>query len=275
MKNKKVFIAVIILLLLVSLVVLYLFVSANENKKFLQENNNPDNDKEINTEGGIELPFTTVPITTLKEGMPDDKYIKGKSIYFSNLENQIESTLHLYIDNSHDPNLRPGEGIIYGYLEHDNKLYELGAVCNYGIDEIKVNLADRTFDGIKEIEIEGDMGATYSEMKIISYNETNLQWENLLTMGTPNIVDLDSDGKEELVAGSAGSLPTYLDIYRWNNNHFEKADIAEFTGNDYAHLSNTIDTDGKYFIEAGLLVDGKPPESTLYKYGEGKLIKYK
>lgn len=38
LKNRKVFIAVIILLLLVSSVFLYLFISANEDKEFLQEN---------------------------------------------------------------------------------------------------------------------------------------------------------------------------------------------------------------------------------------------
>ncbi len=225
-----------------------------------------DNNVEKKT---IDLNFLPVPMETLKEGLPKEGLVIAKSIYFGDLSNQIESTLHLYVDNTVSPDLKPGEGVIYGFLENENKFFELGVISNYGIDDTNVNLTDKTADDIKEIEIEGLMGATYSELKIISYNENNKQWENILTMGTPTIVDLDMDGKEELIAGSSGSLPPYIDIFKWNNEHFEKADIVEATESDYATLSQV---NGTWFIETGLIEDGKSSGNKLYKYESGKLI---
>ena len=217
----------------------------------------------------IELTFTPMPKQTLTEGLPKKEWIKGKSIYFGNLSDRIEATLHLYIDNTVNPDLRPGEGVIYGFLEHNDKFYEIGVVSNYRIDNVKVDLEDRTSDGIKDIEIEGSMGTTYIEMKIIFFNENKQEWENLLTMGSPTIVDLDMDGQEELIAGSAGSLPPYIDIYRWNHDHFEKADIVEASKSDYASLNTT---DGRWLIETGLYENSSPSEHKLYKYEAGELI---
>lgn len=232
------------------------------------ENAANDND----TKNTIELTFTPVSKVTLKEGSPKEGWIKGKSIYFGNLSNQIESTAHLYIDNNNNSELKPGDGTIYGFLVHENKFYELGEVGNYNINSVNVNLVDRTFDGIKEIEFVGDMGSTYREMKIIAYNEANNDWENLLTMGSPQIVDLDRDGQDELVAVSVGSLPPFVEIYRWNNDHFEKADITENTKSTYANLYTV---DGEWIIETGIYDNGKTSEPKLYKYKEGKLIEYK
>ena len=217
----------------------------------------------------IDLTFTPEPRETLKEGVPKEGWTKAKSIYFGNLENQIESTLHLYIDNEGNADLRPGEGIIYGFIEHGGRFFEIGIVSYYGIDNVDVNLADRNYDGIKEIEIVGDMGATYIEMKIIAYNESNHQWENLLTMGSPEIIDLDNDGQDELIAVSVGSLPTFVDIYKWNNDNFERADIPEATESGFARLYMSK---GEWIIETGIIVDDKTPKTTLYKYKDGKLL---
>ncbi|MGD9567230.1 MAG: hypothetical protein AB7V48_02735 [Sedimentibacter sp.] len=246
-------------------------IDENNNKAPVQENNeiSENDDADNHSKKIIELNFTPVPKEILKDGLPKEEWIKGKSIYFGNLTNQIESTMHLYIDNTINSDLRPGEGrIIYGFLEHGDKIYELGDVSSYGIDDVNVKLADRTFDGIKEIEIEGAMGATYVQLKIISFNEANNEWENILTMGSPSFIDLDRDGQEELIASSRGSLPPWVDIYRWNNDHFETVDIAEATDSDYVTL-NTIDG----IIETGLIENGKAyGKTTLYKYEDSKLI---
>lgn len=259
----------LILLITTILMVLAACFNENKNEDTIQENNeiSEDTDTDNPVKNIIDLTFSPVPKQTLKEGLPKEEWIKGKSIYFGNLSNQIESTVHLYIDNTINPDLRPGEGIIYGFLEHEDKIYELGDLSSYGIDDVNIKLADRTSDGIKEIEIEGTMGSTYVQMKIIAFNENNKDWENLLTMGSPNIVDLDGDGQEELIASSRGSLPPFVDIHKWNNDRFEKVDITEATGSDYA----TLNTDG--FIETGLIENEKASgKTTLYKYEAGKLI---
>ncbi|WP_313343020.1 hypothetical protein [Sedimentibacter sp.] len=249
-------------------IILMLTACTNNNDDLIQNDNDVIENGDNTVKNVIDLDFTPVPKTSLKEGLPKEGWINGKSIYFGDLPNQIESTIHLYIDSNENPELRPGEGTIYGFLEHDNKIYELGVVSGYGFHDIDVDLADRTFDGIKEINIVGDMGATYIEMKIIAYNEDSNEWENLLTMGTPTVADLDRDGQEELIAGSAGSLPPYADIYKWNNDHFEKVEITEATGNLYAYLDII---DGEWIVITGL----QDHEPTMYKYEAGKLTEYK
>ena len=103
-------------------------------------------------------------------------------------------------------------------------------------------------------------GLYYIELTIIFSNDNKQEWENLLTMCSPTIVDLDMDGREELLAGSAGILPPYIDIYRWNYDHFEKADIVEATKSDYASLTTT---DGTWIIDTGLYENSSPSEHKL------------
>lgn len=260
-----------LILLIITILMILAACSNNEgkNEDQMQENNetSENGDTEKLTKNVIDLNFKPVPKQTLIEGLPKEEWIKGKSNYFGNLSNQIESTIHLYIDNTNNPDLRPGEGTIYGFLEHNDRFYELGVVSEYGIDYVDLKLADRTSDGIKEIEIEGTMGSTYVELKIIAFNEANNEWENILTMGSPTFVDLDKDGQEELIASSRGSLPPFVHIYKWNNDHFEKVDIAEATDSDYVTLNIT---DGN--IKTGLIENGKASENILYEYEAGKLI---
>ncbi|KPU42598.1 hypothetical protein OXPF_37730 [Oxobacter pfennigii] len=257
-------------ILIITILLLLVACNNNENKDGdIVQKCNDISEKDNTNKDIIELTFMPIHKQTLKEGLPKKEWVKGKSIYFGNLPNQNEATIHLYIDNTINPDLRPDEGVIYGFLEHKNKLYEIGVVSNYRIDDVNVNLEDRTSDGIKDIEIEGGMGSTYMEMKIISFNETKQEWENLLTMGSPTIVDLDGDGQVELTAGSAGSLPPYLDIYKWNNDQFGKADVNEATKSDYAGLHAI---DGTWFIETGLYENSKPSEHKLFRYEAGKLI---
>ena len=264
-----------LIILILSIIMILSACSNNENKneKLSPNNNgtteNKANDNDNSTQNIINLAFTPVPKTALIEQLPEEGWVLGKSIYFGNLSEQVESTVHLYIDNNGNPDLKPCDGIIYGFLEYEDKFYELGVVSSYGIDYIDVNLADRTFDKIKEIHIVGDMGATSRELKIISYNKTNQGWENLLTISNPQIVDLDNDSKEELLAVSMGSLPPFVEIYKWNNDHFEKADIAEATGSLYAKI-DTINNE--WIIETGL--QGSE-ETTFYKYEDGNLIKHR
>lgn len=259
MKNiKKFLIPLLLLLLAFTLVMAFLM---KENEDVLQEKKTG--------EKSINLIFIEVPRIPLKEAGPEEGWVKAKSIYFKNLENQVESTVHLYLDKEGNTDMSPDEGAVYGFIDHDNRLFEIGLVGSYGIDKVTINTVDRNYDGVKEIEIIGDMGAAYREMIIIAYNENSRQWENLLTMGSPKIVDLDDDGKEELIAASAGSLPPFVEIYRWNINSFEKADITESTSSSFSLIYMEKD---QWIIETGIIEDNKALESVLYKYYDGSLI---
>ena len=248
------------------IVIIILFTACTKRDENDSVGNSTDGDNEIAK--SIDLYFTPVESTLLKEGLPEEGWIIGRSIYFGDLPGQIESTLHLYVDSNEDNGRKPGEGVICGFLEHGDKLYELGDVGSFGFNDLDVLLEDRTYDGIREINIIGGMGATYVEMKVITYNEDSNEWENILTMGSPVIADLDRDGREELIAGSRGSVPSFVHIYKWNDNCFERADVCEATGNLYA-FADTIN--GEWIIKTG--VQGSEPTS--YRYEAGKLIEFK
>ncbi len=217
----------------------------------------------------INLDFIPVLKKELVEGAPKKEWIKGKSIYFGKLPEQIEVTVHLYLEKDPD-RIDADRGIVYGFLEHSGKTYEIGEVSGYGIGDVKVGLVDRTSDQIKEIEINGGLGAAYVEMKIIGYDEFNKKWMNLLTMGSPQILDLDEDGEPELLAVSMGSLPSFVNIYRWNQNHFEGASVTDATGNTYANLTNQ---EGKWTIESGEWEKSSVEEPEFFTYEKGRLIK--
>lgn len=210
----------------------------------------------------IELKFTPVPKQKMKIGQSIDNIIKIENIEV----NEILSKIYFYTDTNRG---KGNNEEIFASLEYKGKLYDIGLVSSYGIDSIEIETRDRNFDNKEEIEIIGKLGASYTEMKIISYNEKDQQWENILTMGSPKIVDLNEDSREELVAVSMGSNPSYVDIYLWNEDHFKKISVAEVTQSDYARLYE--DEEG-WIIEAKKIESEKPTVTKFYKYKEEKLI---
>jgi hypothetical protein len=215
---------------------------------------------------GINLEFSQVPIVKIEQGEPEKDWMEAKSIEYWEVGRQRPFVLHLYIGST-DGVLSSG-GDVYALLEYKEALYNIGKVSSYGVEDVEIKIIDITYDGQKQIYIAGGIGAAYKELKLIGYDEEE-GWVNLLTMGTPLIVDLDNDGKLEYIATSAGSLPPYVDIYRWNNRNFEKAEVAKQTGDEYALLYNKmIDNIDTWVIETGT----SQGEKHFYRYHDGRLI---
>lgn len=215
--------------------------------------------KEQNT---VKLNFTPVPVVELRAEGPSEEYIAAKSVDLNDLNAQV----HFYIQQQQ----AVGENNdVYGFIEHKGVLYYLGKVASHGLEKVSVETVDRTGDTKKELQITGDMGASYREIKIIKYDEDKNKWYSLLKLGSPEFSDLDGDGQEEVLAVSTGSIPGYLDIYRFNDGCYEVASVTQNTGNDYAYL---YERNGMQLIEAGKIIEGSGKDSFLYKYDQGKLI---
>ena len=129
---------------------------------------------------------------------------------------------------------------------------------------MEVSFVDRDSDSINKIEIAGNLGAANRVMKIILYDEENQEWVKLLEIDNPTAADLDNDGSQELASVSMGSVPGFVDIYRWNEDHFEKASVTESAGFFYAGLYSR---EGKWIIESG-----QQGEPHFYQYMNGRLI---
>jgi hypothetical protein len=182
----------------------------------------------------VNLHYSDVSNEVLKEGYPKENMMFEKSISLEDLYDNDKVVINLYSDKILEESV--DSNLIYAFLEFKGKMYDIGYVSNYGLEDLTIEAVDRTDDSINDIEIVGDMGATYIEMKIIKYNNETKKFVNVLTMGTPKTVDLDQDGSDELMGVSVGSLPGYVDVYRWNENHFEKVEISEATNSTYVNL---------------------------------------
>lgn len=233
------------------------------------ENSSVDNQNELSEI--VDLVFSPVALEPLNEGKPALTWERIKTLELDGMS----AKLQIYLEKGEDSE-ETNIGHVYGFIEQDNDLYEIGLISAYGFEDVIIEVLDRTNDLKNEVQIIGGVGASYVEMKIISFDEDQGQWVNLLTMGTPYIFDLDGDGEEELVAESSGSIPGYLDIYRWNGEHFVKASVTESTKNFYAYLYNTGSVPENNYKQDGVWIieTGKPfQEPEIYRYDKGKLVK--
>ncbi len=217
----------------------------------------------------INLNFTPIQTEVLKEGSPNENLIYEKSMSLGNLFGQGEIVIDLYYEKVMEESVKPNAA--YAFLQCNDKVYELGNVSSYGLEDLKIEAADRTFDGKSEIEIVGGVGATYIQLQLIGYNAETNEFVNLLTMGSPEYVDLDRDGRDELLGVSAGVVPSYVDIFRWNGEHFEMADISKETNHFYVALQNE---NGIWYIEAGNFDENNKMVYTYFIYRDGMLIEH-
>lgn len=255
--SKRNYLSIVSLVLIVLLVSTVMLVNSRKDSSVISS----DNSKQT-----IDLVFKPVEIEPLKEVEITDEFK-----YVDTIELKcFNGSLHVYVKNDETES-----GEVYGFIEHNNKFYEVNVISAYGVEDQNINLVDVTKDGRKELQLIGSLGSTYAELKIISYDANDEQWINLLTMGTPYIVDLDGDGVNEYIGVSTGSMPGFVDIYRWNGEFFVKASVTESTNNIYANLYNNQVTSENKSIQDGswIIETGNNDKSEFYRYELGKLVK--
>lgn len=235
-------------------------VQANASKVVIKEIQEAVDEKKVDLKNEAILAFAPVLSHELISNNPKEGF--G---YIDTMEIEGDDgayLVHLYND------LDVQDNLIYAYIEYNGITYELGEVSAYGIEDIEVSAKDITMNDKLEAIIRGGMGATYIQTLVIGRDQDDKLI--LLLEGPFETIDLDKDGIEEWAAVSFGSLPPYLDIYRWNGSGFEMASIMEALGTNFAYYH---EENNEYFIESGIYAPDDGTVLARYKYNDGKLVR--
>ncbi len=200
----------------------------------------------------------------LHQDQPQQGWSKQKSVPFG-ADNGEQLAIWLYQEQTAPNAVIPAS--IYAMLESHGSLFPLGEVgYSPSLDDIATTLLEPAYSVNNSLTLIGAIGTPYSEGRLIGYDRSQNKWFLLPIWGAPQAIDLDGDGSRELLCVFSGlhlNPPNVL-LLRWNQDHFEAADLAQTTGNQYAKL---VAKGEATLIEAGKL-DGEPE---LYRYSTGTL----
>jgi hypothetical protein len=202
--------------------------------------------------------FTAEPVVELKQAEPKKGLKQLKRIGLEDMGGQ-GVTLSLYGEAEQ-------AGEVFAFLEGQGKKWALGQVSSYGLEQLEVLQQDMNNDGAKELVVRGSQGAPAVETTIVGYDSTRKVWQQLLKTNYAYGVDLDEDGKMEILSESRGSLPSFVLLFRWTGTQYEGMDIAAVTHNEYA-LARAGGSE--YWLEAG-----KADVARYYLYKDGNLMEY-
>jgi hypothetical protein len=200
----------------------------------------------------IQLKFVVMPQERLTQLPFESDWMLLDNRPVANISGFAEILVNMYVSTENTATL---------ILQDRNGFYDMQMTLEGDPDNVTVAAEDLTGNGANEMVVYINKGTTYQEVKIFAYNGE--EWVALLATDNLIQIDLDSDGTNELVSTSMGSLPGYVKIYRWQNDSFEQADVADNTDSEFAIILQEND---ELVIEAG-----KPYNIRRFTYKNGSL----
>lgn len=214
---------------------------------------------------GSPLLFAPVAAEKLLVATPGTGLIRVKTIELANVGEQNRVWVHLY---RYAADLYSND--IIAFLTDGKKVYSLGMVSINGQRNITVSAIDSNHDGTNEVQISGSFSEGVVNTKIFGLTGQN-RWVKWLSCDHLASYDLNQDGREELVAFSPNNRSPYVIIFRWEKDHFEKADVAGSLGSSYATL---LLSGSAIAIQVGRQGEDGVRQQ-LYLYDDGKLFSMK
>lgn len=207
----------------------------------------------------------TEPVSELIVEKPESGWQEIKSIALDNV-NGINIIVRLFGKSAENNNE------VRAYIDHEGKLYSLGIVSNYGVEKVRIFQYDVTNDQAYELMVTGEVGAAAAVTRIIHYDQQTNAWVQLLETDYTQYVELDHIPGLEIVSTSTGSIPSFVWIYRWNGEAFERLDVSATTGSNYAYMQERYPM---YWFVTGEITNRKnTEEQKYYAYTDGKLVEY-
>lgn len=245
-----------------SLLLLLLLATGCQEDKAQPTVQPPQPDARANEPQPIPLPFEPVAVERLTTTDEPVELVKVKSFGLQRISGVKDVLVHLYVDPQFRE--RPEQGEVIAYLQDGADLYNLGLVSDYGVAPVSVQAVDWSGDGRAEMELFGPLGSHYEQIQVLGFDAEQKEWLRYLTTGSPLKTDLDGDGREELLAVSKGTVPSYLWIYRWQNGQFAMADPGKVLASESVRLVEDA---------SGPLIEAAGKDNTrLYRYQQGELL---
>ncbi|MHA6482093.1 hypothetical protein ACX1C1_09370 [Paenibacillus sp. strain BS8-2] len=140
-----------------------------------------------------EIPESTPPVDwsnvkTIGLGLVDDKPI---SVHFYSKD---------ILDNSN--NIQNNNIEVQALFQYEGKLYDYEQIIPCQLSEVEARKVDGSFN---DIVVLAGIGTAFTYWNIIALDKISNKLLSFQTIGQPEMIDLDSDGHEELVAAFEGA----------------------------------------------------------------------
>ncbi|MDQ0899362.1 hypothetical protein [Paenibacillus sp. V4I7] len=206
----------------------------------------------------VPISFKTISTNEISISQSKQEWSETKNIDLGTVDGK-RTSIHLYSDgqiaNAH------------AFIEHGGKSYNLGA--DYG------NLGT-----VKNVKLEGSLGSVkllfgigtdLTAWTVVAYESGKIVTFEVL--GLPEWIDLDKDGRGELVASFEGGHlhPPNVEIIRFEEGKLESARVIDKTDAANPKVALLEKQDAGNFIVIGKAREEKPLYNH-YKYEKGQLV---
>jgi hypothetical protein len=163
--------------------------------------------------------------------------------------------------------IQNAEADVQAFFQYEGKLYdyELG-LLPYRLSEVEANKVDGSFDD--QVVLAGT-GTTLTHWNVIVFDKTSHKLRSFRTVGRPKLIDLDSDGRKELVASFEGAHLHFpnVEIIRYHDGELESAQVIESQNSDNPEFARLVRQSSDFVIEIGKAREEKAPQRFAYKDG--------
>ncbi|MDP5273654.1 hypothetical protein [Chengkuizengella axinellae] len=167
----------------------------------------------------IDLSFTPLKYSEAVKVEPEENWKKVNSFPFGDLEGKA-ILLHVYKEITQE-----NKSYFYYYIEYENQMFFLKYChCIYtDKPDIKI-LQNRDHSVHNSLNLIGTYGDSV-RFEYVVYDELNEKWLLFDNWGAPKFIDLDHDGKKEIISEYRWDVS----IIRWNEGQLEAVGLHENT----------------------------------------------
>ncbi|MGM0882860.1 MAG: hypothetical protein ACQEXQ_17720 [Bacillota bacterium] len=199
----------------------------------------------------LQLSFKQTAVTQLLPKNANEDWTVTKEIKIR------DTAIILYEDGSRDG---------YALAKHAGKFYDLGGV--YNVENIKTQMLEGPFG---DIELIGGIGTDLTSWEILGMYKQSGNLMLFQTIGRPEMIDLEGDGSEEMIASFNGAHLNFpnVEILRLNGSEIESAEMVDQTSNsEDQKFARVLKKSGDVVFEIGKVREDGTERQFTYENGQ-------